>query len=85
MSADDAAPVRGSDMAMIFQDPMTSLNPVHTIGEQVAEAIDVHGTWPAATPGRGRIELLRAVGIPRAATAAATTTRTSSPVACASG
>ena len=45
--ADDASPsalreIRGNDIAMIFQDPMTSLNPVHTIGKQLVEAILLH-------------------------------------------
>ena len=46
-SADDGArgelrEIRGNDIAMIFQDPMTSLNPVHTIGRQLVEAIQLH-------------------------------------------
>ncbi len=57
--------VRGGDVAMIFQDPMTSLNPVHTIGRQLVEATMLHRDITKAT-ARGRaVELLKAVGIPR--------------------
>ena len=42
MDAEDLRQVRGQDVAMIFQDPMTSLNPVHTIGRQLREAVLVH-------------------------------------------
>jgi peptide/nickel transport system ATP-binding protein len=58
--------IRGNDIAMIFQDPMTSLNPVHTIGRQLVEAILLHRD---VTKGQARsraLELLKAVGIPRA-------------------
>ena len=58
--------IRGNDIAMIFQDPMTSLNPVHTIGKQLVEAILLHRDVTRAQ-ARGRaLELLKAVGIPRA-------------------
>ncbi len=58
--------VRGSEIAMIFQDPMTSLNPVHRIGDQIAEQIQAHGKV-SDQEARGRsIELLDKVGIPRA-------------------
>jgi peptide/nickel transport system ATP-binding protein len=58
--------IRGNDIAMIFQDPMTSLNPVHTIGKQLIEAILLHRDVTKAQ-ARGRaLELLKAVGIPRA-------------------
>jgi oligopeptide/dipeptide ABC transporter ATP-binding protein len=57
--------IRGGEMAMIFQDPMTSLNPVFTVGEQIAEAIETHnpGTKDAAARKRA-IELLELVGVP---------------------
>jgi peptide/nickel transport system ATP-binding protein len=58
--------IRGNDIAMIFQDPMTSLNPVHTIGRQLVEAILLHRDV-TKRQGRARaLELLKAVGIPRA-------------------
>jgi oligopeptide/dipeptide ABC transporter ATP-binding protein len=59
--------IRGGPMAMIFQDPMTSLNPVLTIGDQVSEAITAHN--PAASDRAVRertIELLTLVGVPSA-------------------
>ncbi|MCF7990042.1 MAG: ABC transporter ATP-binding protein [Thiohalocapsa sp.] len=56
--------VRGGRMGMIFQEPQTSLNPVLTVGQQIAEAVKIHeGRAKASTPARV-VELLRAVGIP---------------------
>lgn len=55
---------RGPSMAMIFQDPMTSLNPVVRIGEQIAEAIKIHRDLPASELRRQVVELLTVVGIP---------------------
>ena len=56
--------IRGNDIAMIFQEPMTSLNPVFTVGEQIVEVIQLHQKL-AAGPARARaIEMLRLVGIP---------------------
>jgi peptide/nickel transport system ATP-binding protein len=58
--------LRGNEIAMIFQDPMTSLNPVRTIGNQLVEAVILHQSVSKAA-GRARaIDLLKAVGIPRA-------------------
>lgn len=60
--------IRGREMAMIFQDPMTSLNPVRRIGSQIEEAIRVHNSTMSASAIRDRaIELLSLVGIPDAA------------------
>jgi peptide/nickel transport system ATP-binding protein len=60
--------LRGSKMAMIFQDPVTSLNPVFTIGSQVAEAIRVHHPEVGRQKAKARaVELLERVGIPEPA------------------
>jgi peptide/nickel transport system ATP-binding protein len=56
--------VRGGRMGMIFQEPQTSLNPVLTIGKQIAEAIEVHQNSSAREVSGRVVELLRAVGIP---------------------
>jgi peptide/nickel transport system ATP-binding protein len=58
--------IRGNDIAMIFQDPMTSLNPVHTIGRQLVEAIQLHRDVTRKQARARALELLKAVGIPRA-------------------
>jgi peptide/nickel transport system ATP-binding protein len=58
--------VRGNEMSMIFQDPMTSLNPVYTIGAQICEAIQIHERADKNTARRRSIDLLRQVGIPNA-------------------
>src|SRR5919199_2329324 len=66
MSSSRLRDIRGNDIAMIFQDPMTSLNPVHRIGNQLVEAIQLHRDV-TKKQARGRaLELLKAVGIPRA-------------------
>jgi dipeptide transport system ATP-binding protein len=56
--------IRGKDMAMIFQEPMTSLNPCFTVGFQLTEAIKVHEGGARAERRRRAIELLDQVGIP---------------------
>jgi oligopeptide/dipeptide ABC transporter ATP-binding protein len=58
--------VRGSEIAMIFQDPMTSLNPVHKIGDQIAEQIQAHEKVSDQAARERAIEMLERVGIPRA-------------------
>jgi peptide/nickel transport system ATP-binding protein len=58
--------VRGAEIAMIFQDPMTSLNPVHKIGSQIVEQIQEHEALPDQQGRERAIELLERVGIPRA-------------------
>ena len=57
--------IRGGEMAMIFQDPMTSLNPVLTIGDQISEALKTHRPGISGDDARKRtIELLEIVGVP---------------------
>jgi ABC-type dipeptide/oligopeptide/nickel transport system ATPase component len=57
--------IRGNEIAMIFQEPMTSLNPVFTIGDQIEEAILLHQKHLSKTQARERaIDMLRIVGIP---------------------
>jgi ABC-type microcin C transport system duplicated ATPase subunit YejF len=69
--------IRGNDIAMIFQEPMSSLNPVYPIGEQIAEALRLHRR-PGPKAARARaVEMLRLVGIPNPAERR-TTIRTSS-------
>ena len=58
--------VRGAEIAMIFQDPMTSLNPVMRIGEQIVEQIRAHERVAAPGARERAIDLLERVGIPRA-------------------
>jgi peptide/nickel transport system ATP-binding protein len=58
--------IRGNDVAMIFQDPMTSLNPVHSIGTQLVEAVQLHRDVSKKGARVRALELLKAVGIPRA-------------------
>jgi oligopeptide/dipeptide ABC transporter ATP-binding protein len=55
---------RGSEIAMIFQEPMTSLNPVLTIGRQITETLEAHGQVSQSTAEARALELLRLVGIP---------------------
>ena len=56
--------IRGDEMSMIFQDPMTSLNPVHTIGKQLVEAVQLHRDVTVRVAKARALELLKAVGIP---------------------
>jgi peptide/nickel transport system ATP-binding protein len=60
--------IRGNRIAMIFQDPMTSLNPVKSIGWQLSEAVLVHQDVTKQQARQRSIELLKEVGIPRAET-----------------
>ncbi|MCB1458143.1 MAG: ABC transporter ATP-binding protein [Nitratireductor sp.] len=58
--------LRGADIAMIFQEPMTSLNPVFTAGDQIAEAIMLHQNVSSADAWTKAVDLLKLVGIPEA-------------------
>lgn len=56
--------IRGNDIAMIFQEPLTSLNPVYTVGDQIAEAIVLHQGLSRKKAMQRAVEMLRLVGIP---------------------
>jgi oligopeptide/dipeptide ABC transporter ATP-binding protein len=66
-SSDELRRIRGNTMAMVFQDPMTSLNPLLTVGRQVSEALTLHLGLGRAEARDRTVELLRLVGIPGAA------------------
>jgi oligopeptide/dipeptide ABC transporter ATP-binding protein len=66
MSDKDLTSIRGSRLAMIFQDPMTSLNPVYRVGWQIVEAIRLHHDVTKSEARRRAVELLATVGIPNA-------------------
>ena len=67
LTEDEMRRVRGAEIAMIFQDPMTSLNPVKTIGFQIMEALKLHQGMDNAQARERSAELLDLVGIPEAA------------------
>ncbi|MDI3480921.1 MAG: peptide/nickel transport system ATP-binding protein [Tepidanaerobacteraceae bacterium] len=58
--------IRGNDISMIFQEPMTSLNPVFTVGEQISEAIELHQGLSKRDAMAKAVEMLKMVGIPSA-------------------
>ncbi|HEU5491507.1 MAG TPA: ABC transporter ATP-binding protein [Gaiellaceae bacterium] len=66
MSGRELRNVRGKEIGMIFQDPMTSLNPVHTIGGQIREALTTHFDLSTRQANARVVELLDQVGIPNA-------------------
>ncbi|MVA76633.1 dipeptide ABC transporter ATP-binding protein [Auraticoccus sp. F435] len=66
LDRDDAAmsKLRGKAMSMVFQDPLSALTPVYTVGDQIVEAIQLHRPMPAAQAWKEAVELLDLVGIP---------------------
>jgi peptide/nickel transport system ATP-binding protein len=65
LSADERRMMRGRDMAMIFQEPMTSLNPIMTVGQQIIEAISLHLGMRGTAARDHALDVLDKVGIPR--------------------
>jgi oligopeptide/dipeptide ABC transporter ATP-binding protein len=55
--------IRGNEIAMIFQEPLTSLSPVHTVGDQIAEAVKLHQNASESAAREKSIDMLKAVGI----------------------
>ena len=76
--------IRAKEIAIIFQEPMTSLNPVYTVGEQIAESMRLHEGLSRKDAMDRAVEMLRAGAASPRPSAACTTTRTSSRAACAS-
>ncbi|MGY8823913.1 MAG: ABC transporter ATP-binding protein [Candidatus Latescibacterota bacterium] len=63
LSNEEMCAIRGNEIAMIFQEPMTSLNPVLTCGRQIAEAVELHQQVSSAEAHNRAVEMLRLVGI----------------------
>jgi len=66
LSEEDMMSIRGNDISMIFQEPMTSLNPVFTVGNQIMESIMLHQKLDKKQARDKAIEMIKLVGIPRA-------------------
>ncbi|HEM62428.1 MAG TPA: ABC transporter ATP-binding protein, partial [Chloroflexi bacterium] len=66
VGAQEMCEIRGAKIGMVFQDPMTSLNPVLTVGEQIGEALELHLGLTAQEARKRAVELLRLVEIPDA-------------------
>lgn len=64
LTEEEMREIRGNEISMIFQDPMTSLNPVYTIGDQIAESIIIHQGLGKKSAYRKAVEMLRLTGIP---------------------
>ena len=67
VSDEELRRVRGDDIAMIFQDSLSSLHPFHRIGDQIVEAIQAHGDTPSREAQERAVELLAMVGVPEPA------------------
>ncbi len=65
IDANNMRRIRGNDIAMIFQEPMTSLNPVYKIGDQISEAIRLHQGLDKSAAWKEAVKMLELVGIPR--------------------
>ncbi len=66
LSVSEMESLRGNDISMIFQEPMTALNPVFTIGNQIGEVLDIHQGLKKREKKEKCIEMLQLVGLPRA-------------------
>src|SRR5438477_6018531 len=66
MSPEELRELRGRDIAVIFQEPMTALNPIHTVGDQIVESIELHTKLRGAQAWAGAVGAMRRVGIPDA-------------------
>lgn len=64
LSEHEMEQIRGNDISMIFQEPMTSLNPIYTVGKQISEAIALHQHLSRRDAMDGAVEMLRRVSIP---------------------
>jgi peptide/nickel transport system ATP-binding protein len=64
-SEEEMRRIRGNQISMIFQDPMTSLNPIFTVGDQIAETLEVHNDIPGSEARARAGDMLELVGIPR--------------------
>jgi peptide/nickel transport system ATP-binding protein/oligopeptide transport system ATP-binding protein len=65
-SEDDLQKIRGNEISMVFQEPMTSLNPVFTVGDQISEAVRIHRGVGRKRALERAVEMLQLVGIPSA-------------------
>jgi len=65
LSGEEMRKLRGDELAMIFQEPMTSLNPLFTIGSQISDTIALHQKCGKAEAKKRAVDMLRKVGIPR--------------------
>ena len=64
LDENDLETIRGNEISMIFQEPMTSLNPVYTVGDQISESMQIHERVGGAEARNRAVEMLKVVGIP---------------------